>query len=1170
MLNFDGLGLAFEVDDQGSASKVKSLSDSVGDLWDGLKKAGDGVAAVSRSIGRGFGRIGDVGRRGFGAAAIALGQMVDKALSPELDHAYSSMYQQFNKTFSAATVGMQLTSAEAKKMQRVVGGVAFGMGEDMDAAAKSFLAFEKQGINLERVLGKKGLASTSKSLIKITSVFGIEGEQLAMITSGLIKSFNFTEEAVGKLGDKIFVIGKKFNIGAEAIQAWPSIMESVNKATADFGRQLTPEEIEKLTLSIYKLGAGFKESLGLGGAQAIELARSVFDTLSSERKNILDMVRGMGSEFGDVSSMLLETGGDVDKVFKTLAEGDPLRFMDMIRQMAVVAEKRGGKTGAAFQRLSKVIDQSLGPDVTFAMKGSWDSVKKKLGEVPAEIDKSKGALAGAAEAHYRTSITAGEAWDRMINGMKARLFSLSQKDVNRWQKDMKVGFEKTFGVIKKLASDKGPLGELTRRLLAVERVGLSALAPGLASLSPLIGGVATSMMPVMTALGSMGLRFGDLGKMALSGGALWVVFKLLKDGPEQTIKNLKKFKDDFLKSFQEMFPEAYVSVEKFWDDMKSGKFVEGIKEELSKIDFGSIFGDILGFAEKALSGLGNILSRAIDAIDFRSITRNVIGFVGKIAGGLLEGVLSAVSGEDAKTKIERSISGLGRSIIGGVGEILLGAVDAVFEMLSKIDVGRVASQIGSAVSNIGTTVMDYITRTLETTDWRAIGSKVSMFFVSVFKTAIESIKGVVSGVIDIYVSLLSGKKSESKLVNSIVEMVKGAFHAMAGFLIGAFEGMFREEILRTKIFVNMVVQYFWAGVSSIKTMFFGLKDAVGGVWNWISSGAESLVYRVQSFFVDMKFGILEKITTMKNEIAEVFSGLTSKLFYPFALLSFQVKGWIADFVDMIFSKLKNIPGFEKIVGKDVIQGAEKFSKDLRKQQKEELGGEKTFGAAYEKRQKDQLLAITESGKTSLAGLRAEQERQKKFFDDAAAAASAEAKAELGKARASVDLAMRDVGGKFIDASAQIVKDTGAAVDAYNAMRQQETTPVIAGVGGLGGYEKKEVVSKARPIKGRRGEKIVVRPEKGAAGKEKISVASIATEKEYGAAIASEKGGTGKGVLSRDDLELMAGAFGKGMAETMAKSGMSANVVTNVNIDGKKVASAVKRNERLDFSPAMAR
>jgi hypothetical protein len=982
--NFEGLGLGFEVDDDDGSKKIAGISDSVEDLWGDLKKAGDIVGRAGGKIGKGLRGLGRIGTRGIGGVTLALGQMVDKAMSPELDTAYSSMYASFNKTFSAATSGMNMTTEAAKKMQKAVGGVAFGMGEDMDQATKSMLAFEKQSIDLEKVLGTDGLTSTVKSLIKVTSVFGIEGEQLAQVTASLVKGFGFTEERVGSLADKIFVLGKQFNIGRETLQAWPSVMDSVNRAAADFGRTLNPEEIENLTVSIYQLGVGMKESLGLTGPAAMELSRGLFDTFASERKNILQMARGMGSEFGDITKMLFETGGDVQGVFGSLLEGDPLRFMDFLREMAKNAERQGGEMGIAFQRLTGVMADTLGPDVTFAMKGNWDKVRGSLEQIPALLSspETQGALKNAADAHWKSSITAGEAWDRMINGMKAQLFALSNKEIGGWKKQMQKGFKDTFSVIKDMAADKGILGQMTTKLLAVQRVGLSALIPGMASLSPLLGGIASSAMPAMTALGSMGLTFGSLGKMAMSGGALWGLFQLLKYGPEEAWQKVKDFATNFWDSLGKVpkLKKIRDRVASIFEDFKSGKILKDIQKMVADVDWEKVIQTAVTAIGMAAKATGGIVFALLGGTDESSATKEATASMGSVLTNVFKGL---------KTVLIGSLKGLWgaildpkslQSTIGNLVKVFAGGFMAIL-VLSKGFRKKMMGNMGGMFKGM-----------------RKISAKTMAATAMIVMGVVEATQQIQQRMGNIN-KIMSDPfiKDAEKAALAGEQAFMGIMHTLDSVFMG-LPGMLGEALGVSEDDLSKF--YHWM-VAGFETVIFTVVEAFSNGWQWISSAAEGVVSEILGFFKDMQLGIKDLLYTLGEKLEIFFQTLGSKIYYPFALLGHKLKGWIADFVEGIFGTEKKptiVGTIVQTADKDIFTGVMKVAKDLKEAQRRELAGERDFATAYEIREKKELEETQKKWDKKNAQLENERmvhEQTRQAFQEEAYRRQTEAAAGLG-------------------------------------------------------------------------------------------------------------------------------------------------------------------------------
>lgn len=994
--NFDGLGVGFEVEWGPAMTGLNHIYNGVENLWGGVKKLGSAAPAMGKSFMGGIKNLGQKGSQAFGAVSMAMGTMVDKAMSPELDHAYSSMYTGFNKSFAALTAGMNVTQKEMDKARSTIGSAAFGMGEDMDQAATNWVHFEKQGIELDKILGTQGLTNTIKGLIKVTSVYEMQGEQLAQVMSGLIKGFGFTEEQVGSLADKMVASGKVFNMGKEVMQGWPAILESLNTELADFGKTLSPKEIEKMTLSIVQLGGGLKEALGLAPEQAVELARTMFTTIAGERKNIIDMFRGMGGEFGEMAKGLMETGGDVNKMFEMMSSGDPLKFMDTLAAMAKQAKESGGESGIAFQRLNKVMSEALGPDVAFAMKGNWEKASSAMAQVPDALKSSKGLFKGIADEHWKSSITAGESWDRMTQMMKAQLFGLSQGEVNTWKKNMQAGFKDTFKTIEVFAKDEGPLGQLTKRMLAVQRVGLTALLPGLGGMAPLLGGIATSSIPVLTALGSMGLSFGSLGKMALGGGLLWGVFQLLQDGPEKAWEKLESFGDNFKNMFtklpketQEKLLKLKDKVYEFFDDFKSGKILRDMKSFFDKVPWDAIFGGIRKGLMSVASGIGTFLGE----VDWVSVITNLTSLLGKAIttmGGVLYVLFTGGGKADMGEKktedyVGASMTNVLGSVLTTVKNVLLGGMKGLWGSIFQTD--SIAESAGNLVklaagALAGLLVFSKKFRTMfvggikkgmkagkksASSGFKGMGATFKSGMKGLGKTMKMGVKAL--GGIGLFMGLMEGLDQLKQRTQEIGDVMLDEFvpdsqkAAMAGEK--AFKGMLStiDAVLlglpsmigqATGMTSDAVTQIYHDMVATVETSINAVVTLFSRSWDWIANAATGTWAEIAHGWDVAKLGILDGMVWLGKQIATKFQSFGRILFYPFEWLGFKLKGWIAGFVDDVIG---NAPTWIKdLIGKENIKSMEGWVKGTKKEQESFLKG-RDFSAAYGEQTKTMQKAL---------------------------------------------------------------------------------------------------------------------------------------------------------------------------------------------------------------------
>jgi len=792
-----------------------------------------------------------------------------------------------------------------------------------------------------------------KDLIRVTSVFGIEGEQLATVTAGLVRGFGFTEDQVGGLADKLYMVGKQFDAGQESIQAWPAIFEALNGELADFGKNMKPEDIEKLTLSIVQLGGGLSKSLGIPAQAAMETARTAFTTLAGERKNIINMFRGKGGAFGEIAQQLMETGGDTNKMFEMMMEGDPVKFMDTLREMADVAKTQGGETGMAFQRLSQTMATALGPDVAFLAKGSWDDVQETMAKIPDVIagGKARGALADAAKLHHKTGLTAGESWDRTVQGMKARLYKLTDKEMGGWQKNMKRGFEDTFTVVSKLAKADGPVGELTKRFLAVQRVGLSALIPGLESMAPMLGGIASSAAPMMTALGSMGLKFGSLGKMALGGGAIWMLFEMLQKGPKEAIASITSFGKDVWATLGELFPEMEKKAKEYFEYIKSGDLFGDIKKQLDKIDFEGAFSAAGEILNSLLTSIGTMLSK----VDWGSIVRKAFSAIMRVAaslGGFVMALLGGSSVDDSVSELEgpmtASIGTMFVKVMYGVKNLAMNALSGFWdEIFSAKSLGEAFDKIkgavigglgvllvlskgfrGKALSGIKSLMSSSVSavnggmRGMASAAGRGM-MKVGRAIKTGLKAAgpLMAIMAIIEGINQAKIRAEEAAKimsdttiSESQkaalasekaflgvlsTIDSVFLGIPSSIGSALGVTMDDLSSFYHDMVAGFETGISAMVEFFSLSFNNVKRYLVMFGDVFVGVWNWLGSAAQGIVGEIMLVWKKATTFLELKLNEMGKNIETTFMAIGQYIMYPFKLLGHKLKGWMSELLESI-------------------------------------------------------------------------------------------------------------------------------------------------------------------------------------------------------------------------------------------------------------------------------
>jgi hypothetical protein len=733
-LSFGGIGFGFIGKDEGLSKTLESVNKGFTGVWGGFKKLADGSGKMAARIMGGLGKVGGAARGAFGGMSGMLDSMAQKALSPELDKPFDKMYAQFSKVFGEITVGMGLSEKESKRWYKAISGAAFGLYADMGETAKAWAEFRKQGVKLDQLLGTKGMTASIKGLIKVTQTMGIEGQELALMTSGLVKGFGFTEKRVKGLLDQVFFMGKQFGVGKETIAGLPAVMQTLNKELATFfkGR---PEEVEKFSKGIVKLGIAFKEGLGTSAKHGMDLATDVFVTITKEWKNVGKQFIGKGGAIGELAKGLTEAGGDFNAVMKMFMK-DPVKFMKAMSGMAKAAKKHGGETGATFLRLEDTIEKAFGADAVFMVKGGWDRSSKAisgLNELMKDTKNVAGSLMKAVSKAFKTGATSGDAFDRSLKSFQSRIMKLSDPLARQWLKDQKKGFKDTAKIVQKLSGKEGPIGKLTKRLLLVQRVGISGLFTGmkgqLSALGPVFSNVLTTMGPMLSSFAALGMSLGMIGKLLMPGGILILGLALFHKGVrDKLVEGAGKVFDYLKENIPKWIPKLKAGLEWLWATaIKAADWlgkvlppmINKIIEFLAGIDWGRVATVVL----KGLGFLANLLLNAVIKVS-------------KALPGIMSRLFSKISEWVARV----DWSALAKKVFGGLMVVLKG----------------LGSVLIKAIGGLGKILM--------AVDWSAVGNALASFLWKALKWAVTSLI--------------------PKLAKALAKMALAALHAVGKLIIG--------------------------------------------------------------------------------------------------------------------------------------------------------------------------------------------------------------------------------------------------------------------------------------------------------------------------------------------------------------------------------------------------
>lgn len=801
-MNFGGLGFSFFASDK-LTPVVKTAKAGIDGLWEsfktlsvGAKKVGGGIKKTLSFTGKQFGNLAKRGRGAISGMIGSVGSFAGSLTSPELDSAFSSLYAQFDKSFGQITAGMNLTEKESRKWKKAIGSSAHALNVDMSSTAEAWAAFERQGIKLNEVLGTKGTTQTIRRLIKVMDVMGLQGEQVAMITSNLTKGFNFTDKAAGEMMDRVFALGQHFNMGREAMQEYPAIIQSLTEEMYDFYKGAKPKDVEKLTISIMKLGGGLKESLGINAPEAMEKARSVFTKLVQNRRDIKKMFVGLGGEFGSFAQEVGMSTGDMHEMFEMMHQ-DPAKFMDRMHELTKTVKSRVGEQGTEYKRLIEVTQEAFGSDFVRAMRGNWEKGQKAMQGSTEALENAVGSLGKTAEKSFKTGRTRGEAFSLMVDSMKSRMHGLVSEDLNKWMKHQREGFKDFSKTLENVIEDDGPLAGLTKKFLMFQKVGISAFLPALKGMGPVLSQTLGQMTPMITAMGSMGINLGMVGKLLKPGGLIIGGLMLFnKEFREKVFGYVRKFSDYIQERFPHIVEEIKSSIGNVWRGLKSG------------------FNDLFKW-------LGKNAGQIIDT------TLNVFSIIGKEILNIIDSALPYIVSASKKT------------------------FTAIFGFLSKIDWGasikRLMTTFGNVLQQSLRLVGSFVvkaTEWLSSLDWERIGTSFVQGVFSVIRKA------------GMAISEFAGKLPEK--INNLFEKLTPAIISFGKKLPGLiWEGL---KLLGPMVWelaksINKVAWSILKGVGKLlweiaKELYKAAKEGLSKLWDIVWGSVKEFFGKIGSWIAD--------------------------------------------------------------------------------------------------------------------------------------------------------------------------------------------------------------------------------------------------------------------------------------------------------------------------------
>jgi hypothetical protein len=307
------------------------------------------------------------------------------------------------------------------------------------------------------------------------------------------------------------------------------------------------------------LAAGAQRVLGgtfVGGTfeTAMEGAVQTFQRLAESRQQFGDVLSGMSSDFPELGQGIARAFGSVDQAMSMMMDS-PEQFVMNMQQ--VYAGMRTEEQQLRFQR--EVLSQF--PDQIRHLVMAGEAGRQTMQEVVGPIGDVSGALSEMAQSASGSTRTFAERMELVEERFRAGLDRMAGRHYENFENNVVKRQQQAYGRLTETinrfaAPGSGPMGVLTRSMLAFRRGGFTGLVEGLSQeapdamralqnraneLSPALGDrlasafgrvrdkardaapwldlfgeglfdIAGSAMPTITGLGAMGLNFGHIGK----------------------------------------------------------------------------------------------------------------------------------------------------------------------------------------------------------------------------------------------------------------------------------------------------------------------------------------------------------------------------------------------------------------------------------------------------------------------------------------------------------------------------------------------------------------------------------------------------------------------------------------------------------------------------------
>lgn len=663
------------------------------------------------------------------------------------------------KTARSEAANLGYMGAELANVTSAASGMAKSLNVDVGSATRAIYGFNQAAGELS-ALGIK----SAEDLAKLAETTGVDAKEFAVMTKRMRTEFGMADKDIQRVVSSFTAMGQSSGDVKGSLGSLPGLMKDLASRAALL--DLKPEELAEFAAQTASVAAGYA-AMGMSADDARSEAMGLAGSMIESQKGMRNLVAGVEGDIPGLATSMGIATGDLSKSFQLLA-GGPADVMKGMQQMASMAKGDARKTDALLQFMSAHLGQAgINTD---ALVNYLRRATPAMQATAASVAKANVNLSSFASSAFTTGRTLQESFDMAKEAMVARFRAGSDagtKFVGRFQAATTGLMDRVDAISKK----GGPMGKFVDKMREMHQIGFAALLPQtLQPMGVLFSQMTTQLVPLIGALGAMGLRFTMLLNPLMLVGAAFVY--LMRGPLAGMVKNLKAVYD------------RTGSV---------GEVLKALPGELGKLweSAGEVLGEMMA---KALD-ISTWLRKKVEGVNWKQFfvgvgksIRKAIASIGNIGKELIGGLFGSV--EDA-TKDQSQVGQLGSNLATIFSSIFSG----LWEALKEIDVkelfksvlgmlSRALNMVKGAAKQIdfgalAGGILDVFTGALGAVDWRGLASSVVSYWMTMLDTLARGLMDVLDQVFD-RVGKMDLSAVASQILNALLDALIAALDTLSG------------------------------------------------------------------------------------------------------------------------------------------------------------------------------------------------------------------------------------------------------------------------------------------------------------------------------------------------------------------------------------------------------